>query len=413
MTERVLIWRDAPFWLEHAERHAAHCVVVAKSDPRLIAYFTSAEKQAAGIRTPVKPGRYLTRYFSDVLTAKEIAYYAAWQSSGAQPAEADTGPAVLFAHTADEIEHVYTHGPQSCMAHDARYYDSPFHPVRVYGAGDLAIAYLADPDDPSRNIARTLCRPSHKVFGRLYPTENPDLQEALRAALVALGYQPCQLNNGMDGARMRRVSHDDDDECFVMPYLDYPAAGFDDDGEHLILRTGSAEYDADRTNGWSRDVTPEYDNTCDNCDDGFNDGGGLVYTRAHHDGGGREQFWCDHCIRYSTFRCEGFDETFRDDVAHVEIDGATYTLAWAEDNATYSDYSEEWFIGDSVSMADGDVWSADEFETDGFTCRLDGENYPRAEMHPDAPDVHQDADPADVASLTINDEAQHELALAA
>ena len=83
-----------------------------------------------------------------------------------------------------EIERVYLEGPTSCMSYEAGDEDirESIHPVRVYGAGDLAVAYMRNAR--GKINARTICRPEKKVYGRLYGASG-----RLREALEAQGFK--------------------------------------------------------------------------------------------------------------------------------------------------------------------------------------------------------------------------------
>src|SRR4051812_29879093 len=57
-----------------------HYLHVSANDPKLLAYTADADKGRRNIQTPIKPGKYLAKYFSKVLSAKQIKYYATWQT---------------------------------------------------------------------------------------------------------------------------------------------------------------------------------------------------------------------------------------------------------------------------------------------------------------------------------------------
>ena len=379
-----LVWESEQWWIEHlADMGQYPYWQVKRSDtnPALLAYFQNADKAHRNVWTLIKPGRYLAQHLADYLNPKQIKYWAEWQAKGTQPTDETALPVVHFADTPDEIEQVYVTGPASCMSYEARSFNSPDHPTRIYGAGDLAIAHTVDPEiDPETRghvIARAICWPERKVFGRVYPTidDAEGHAEDLRAALYALGYRSAHecSGTGLDGARMLRIEVDHDH--VVMPFLDAPYPAFDDDGDFLILRRdGSGEFQGTNTEGTAR-LTPEYEYTCEHCAEGFNDGGSTVYLSCASDGGHHSQDWCECCTSNSTFTCEGFSEIFSDDVESAEWNGDTYTAAWLDANTFISDFSGDRF-GDSeaVSMVNGDTWSYDEFNRHGQV--LDGENWP-------------------------------------
>ena len=211
-----LPWHEAPWYLgaPAQDDHFAH---VSKDRDGMVAFTLDATKGAADIQTRIKPGRYLTRYFSDVLSWREIEEFAQ------EFAGLHENNELLFAHTSDEIEQVYLDGPSSCMSKPARHYDSPIHPVRVYGAGDLAVAYIKSGDSIG---ARVLCWPAKKLYSRIYGDDC-----RLRPLLDAAGYDHGELY----GARMLRIEADHGG--FVVPYLDgCNSAG--DNGEYLVISSG-------------------------------------------------------------------------------------------------------------------------------------------------------------------------------
>jgi hypothetical protein len=402
-----LVWENEPWWVSYREQtlliHPWSRVRRSAINPALLAYYARADKAEQDLWTQIKPGRYLTSELSSWLTPKQIKYWAEWQAKGVQPTEID-GPAavVLFATTPDDIEVVYINGPASCMSSLAGCYGSTKHPVRVYGAGDLAIAYL--PDDPKADspednvIARAICWPERKVFGRVYPTiDTEGYAETLRTALHALGYRSAhEVDKGLDGARMLRI---DEEDGVTMPYLDSPYQTFDDRGDYLILRR-SGEYGGTETNGVAC-FEPEYEHTCERCEEDFNDGGGTVYLQCAHNGGQRSAYWCDSCIISDTFTCYGFNEVFsHDEVTWGTWEGESYTQAWLDDNTFISDFSGDRISNDDmVKMHNGDCWSDDEFDRHGLI--LDDENWPSddAENKLDLRAAHNDADQMELVTL--------------
>jgi hypothetical protein len=128
----------------------------------------------------------------------------------------DNPVVVEFARTPDDIEAVYTwgkptingrHFPTSCMSYGPEHFESGIHPVRVYGAGDLAVAFIHN-STKERIVARCLCWPERLRHGIIYGADLP-----LRHMLEALGY----TRGSMRGARLLKIPYDGG---FVMPYID-------------------------------------------------------------------------------------------------------------------------------------------------------------------------------------------------
>jgi hypothetical protein len=300
------------FHYPHISVHEAHMLAFTEND----------EKGVRDIQKRMKAGRYLKQFFGDKLNElygdKEanaiIARMAAQFGHLAMPDE------VKFATTPDEIERVYTNGPTSCMSHSECDYSSDQHPVRVFGAGDLAVAYI---EREGRGItARALCWPERKVWVRIYGDEHR-LAPALRYQGFSQGGNDC-----LDGAKLLKIKQG---RAFVMPYIDYhDCAG--PDGEFLVI--GQGDLPTQNTNGLTADsyrcVACETDLTNDN------------YV-AHGD------VFCEDCFNERYFYCDrNGDLTSRDD---------------------------------EVCMEHGESWSQYAFDEHGFTCDQSGGNWPNTKHY--------------------------------
>ena len=77
------------------------------------------------------------------------------------------GLGIQFTDTPDGFERVYAESSvRSCMGHDAGHFQSPFHPVRIYAAGDLELAYHTD--EWGGIDGRGICRKGTKHYVRWY-----------------------------------------------------------------------------------------------------------------------------------------------------------------------------------------------------------------------------------------------------
>lgn len=275
-----------------------------------------------GRRVSTKPGRYLKKFFPDLdhqrLATKWAAEFA--------PVE------VQFAKTPDEIEEVYLEGPSSCMAHSAGHYYGPCHPVRAYGAGDLAIAYIVRDDNIT---GRALVWPEKKVYSRLYGDEI-----RLKHALELLGYHEDEDETGFLGARL--LSIDAGRYGLVIPYMDNYDR-FNDDGTYLTVASNGRIY-SQNENGVSDpdgEDEPEYDYTCDLYHEGCDN---VEQVVVYFNGTTKTtQYWCDHAVDHHSIYCEYLGENFRS--------------------------------SDGVRMADGEIWSPCRFKAQG-TTDADGRNIP-------------------------------------
>jgi hypothetical protein len=262
-TYTALPWVEET-WFKNGHDMLEHFVHVSLKDKRRVSYTESAAKGRADRQTaPMNVGRYFTRFkaeygLDDTDIAELSARYAAVHGGEWE---------LEFARTPDEIEAAYTSGkpgsdgrysPTSCMSYGAGEYKSHVHPVRVYGAGDLAVAFLCDPDDRERIVARALCWPDKKIYGTVYGNE-----AALEWKLASVGYEKGEFL----GARLLKIPHG---RTYVMPYID-DIADIGDIGEFFVI---GGNLDATGTDGLLDNAQR---NVCENCyaecdDDNYEDG---------------------------------------------------------------------------------------------------------------------------------------------
>src|SRR5690606_27842175 len=257
-------WRESDYWALHYPRPSKH-------DPSKIAFTPSEEWGHADRQLRMRPGKYLARYFGDVLTAEEIrTYVSKWDAAFAPRA-------LRFARTADEIEHVYVNGPHSCMAHSVEgAFSSHCHPTRVYADGDLQLAYITGADDDDI-VGRALVWPDKMVHGRVYG----DI-ERMEHALESAGY----VRGSLVGARIGKIENRGGG--YVMPYLD-DGGYVEDDGDYFVISDHGIP--ADNTNGLAG-AGP----VCSNCGD---------YDTHEYGGGGPDGDWlCESCFSEHVGHCE-------------------------------------------------------------------------------------------------------------
>lgn len=420
-----LVWAAEAWWLVEVRRPPLdrHYVRPAPDDPGTLIYTQSVEKGRRDIQTRIRAGRYLGKYFPG-LTEAFRAHMAAWQTADgtASGFKDERRYPLAFADAPDDIVQVYREGPYSCMSEG-----EVAKCVRVYGAGDLAVAYLVDARADGRKVvARALVWPARKVVGRVYPTphhwrrdgfgsheDSESCAEALALRLRAEGYAedgPVHGHTGFDGARLLRLSStgrvvDADARVVVMPYLDgdyrFREADPGEDPAYLRLTTDDCSPRGDSTSGVYRfedvyDDDYDYDDdeddrsVCGRCggriDDGGGDYGGTEVYRGYR---GHVDVWCEHCADGCGFVCHGSDITYADDVSQVVIDGVTYAEEWADDHGAYlgerEPGGEAWFFEadhPSVCLVDGatmrrETWLA----AGGFECAVRGEAYDARGRH--------------------------------
>ncbi len=326
--------------------HFAH---LSTANPGLIAFTDTPEKGEADVQTPMKPGRYLAKFYP-ALAAHEV------RDIQETMPRATT---LYFAVTADEIERVYTSGPHSCMSHPADFFDSPCHPARVYGESDLQLAYIKNTG--GKPVARALVWPLKKRFGRAYGHEALLVQQLERE-----GYK----RGSLGGARIRRIDAGEDNDSVVMPYIDDCGSfGLID---HSWLCIGGA-YDGASTNGVARLISKT---TCDRCEE-------LVDDDSTYAVNG--ETWCKSCRDSSAFTSEFSGDDFPDD-DRVDVltrgsDGRQTSQAWStserDDHATYCDGSNEWYATSQfkfVQLANGETWVDSHFAEHGKPADLAADN---------------------------------------
>lgn len=317
------------------------------SKPGMIAFYESVAKAEAQRETITKVGRFLTR-FRPELSQDDIRKLA-------EQYQAEQSQNVLaFATTEDEIEEVYVNGPNSCLAGNARKFDSSMHPARVYAAGDLAIAHIG-------TDSRVLCWPEKKIYGRIYGNTE-SRRDTLENALKDIGYS---YDPGrFCGAKLLLV---EDKDSYVMPYLDNSLEVEERNGYFIIVRDGIA---ADSANGLlptrncsvcgdSTGGSDDYDDMCESCygDHSYCD---RCEELTHHDDTtyleGPDLTLCQHCLSQSCTRCESCEEYVEDKEITEAISGTNRTENYCSDCA--SDHAipcatcDDYVLNSSAVLAD-------------------------------------------------------------
>jgi len=246
------VWFGASWYVERFEdiKTFAH---VDPENPEMILFFENREKLSKGRTTAIKPGKFLKKFFSDVLSEDDI---LKWTDKHKEQYVDVAG--LSWARTPEEISAVYqmdaTFG--SCMQHKmtpvpGRNYntggwplDLPVHPTAVYGAGDLSLAYL---HKGNRLLGRALVWEEKGLVGRVYG----DIV-GIRSALKKYGISTDsdQYNyDTFEGARLLKVEYpwpepdNDNGHIFrgqprvVAPYIDGKVDGLapSDCGEYFII----------------------------------------------------------------------------------------------------------------------------------------------------------------------------------
>ncbi len=286
-------WENEPWAKAFMKGTPYHFVHMSMDKTGMVAYTESPEKGRDDVQKRMRPGRYLSRFFPHALTQETIRYWACKVSLLSGESQE-----FKIAMTPDEIQHVYTHGPHSCMANDACHYQSSEHPTRMYGAGDLGVAYI---ERESSIAARVLVWPDKKIWGKPYG-DGGVYMDQLKDLLGKEGYESGERHEQWKGARLIRVETRDG---FIAPYLDVGGSTLTDKGEYLEISL-HGEIDAQSENG----VTGPRD-TCDGCSEPYN---------AEEEGGCLEDYnYCQSCYETRAVYCEDCESTIhRDDVIYLE-----------------------------------------------------------------------------------------------
>jgi hypothetical protein len=300
--------------------HYAH---VSRDNSTRIAFTESPTKGLQDIQTRMKPGKYLAKFYPDIpepernRLAMVIAKYDEFELN--------------FAHTEDEIEHVYTTGPRSCMSHSAGDLAAPVHPSRVYASPDLAVAYIVRDD---RITARAVCWPDKLRYSNIYGD-----RDRLGDELDELGY----TQDSFDGARLLRIPVEAHRGVFVCPYID-SHANVRDDGEYLVIDDDDGDLCAQHTNG----LTGEIGEECAHCEECHHPASMMHVRTSYHSYGTISL--CESCFSDDAFECAGSHDYFTNAAENM------------------------------VSMEDGRYgWHIEHFNQHGFECPHTGENYPTSD----------------------------------
>jgi hypothetical protein len=328
---RVPWWRES--WYDQSDTAKNHFAHLSVKQPGRIAYTESVEKGLADKQTPIKPGKYLAKYFGDILSKPRIAELSAMVTIG------DNLEGVQIARTADEIERVYTNGPSSCMAYNASHYNGHCHPVRVYGDSDISLAYTVEHGDI---VARVLIWESEKIMSTVYPTRGHqgDIDKAadLYGHMLNKGY----TRDSFEGAKIQKIE-DNNYNGYILPYFDNDK-GVNDNGDSFVITNSCAEYTADSEHGVS-----ESGYSCCACGDSVSEEG--CYYSDHGDGP-----YCSECYseRYGTCEhCETYD-ICREDLHYVESVSKDVCDSCLSSDFVYCDDCNEYYETDDTVTLEPD-----------------------------------------------------------
>lgn len=389
-------------WYQQSEYAALHFVHVSENQPGKLAYTSTPDKGREDRQTVMNPGRYLREYFSDVLADHEIEELA-----NRFVREHGAGFELRLAKSGEEIADSYRAAHLgSCMHFGSNGYNSSVHPCTVYGAGDIECATAWNDGEC---VARCLIwrkDDGETLVGRIYGHI-----EAMQSALKTIGVDTENTDSHydeLDGARLQKIMNGSE---YVIPYID-SSQHAKDCGNYLVIDSyGEIDSHVSHDTGG----LSGHHFICDRCEDGIDEHESYpVITQW-----GTEQY-CENCNCYHTFYCENTEEYYSDsDFTSIHVMTRHGFETWCEErtegDSFYCEYTHEYYdhnyysgvtVHDSngletgyacvekcdditlcdnsgeyyeqcatVELENGEIWGADIFESEGFTCKSNGLNY--------------------------------------
>lgn len=342
------VWVDTP-WFQNSPYRVLHYLHGSTKIEGNVAYAESVEKAQADRYITTKPGRYLAKFFGDVLSEREIKEWADKQVAASKPA------VVRWADTEEDMIRAINKGPSdSCMSAGFRsgrgdgesWFNGHVHPAAIYATPDITIAYLEDHD--GKIVARAICNKNTQKVARCYGDAR-----RLVPALEALGWE--QRAGALEGCRVRKIVNRKGsrygDTSYIMAYVDagigsgggslgYKDAG---DGEHWVLT--ESHRDGNTYEGFDHDgvTSNEAECTCEMCGEGMDEDDSYHIEST-------EQTVCEHC-RDRNFvyamgrRYEDWHPT--DDC--IEVDGSWYVSEYASNHDIGEcEVRNEWYHMDDL-----------------------------------------------------------------
>jgi hypothetical protein len=360
-------WQAVPWaredWFRDSPYAYLHLLHMSEQNPLIVAYTQSIDKLLANRQTPVKPGRYLTQFFSDVLTETQIKHWAEKVVAATVPCELD----YIGSNDREGWIKVYAvpmeSGDMSCMTGKTS--------VGVY-AHDKSVLRLAYITQGGEIRGRAIVREDSKEYVRCYPnTSGVDGQKfhtIMTEMVEAAGY----THGSLMGVRLAKLQYEGDMDKFVMPYLDAGEGRspcLEDDGEYLLV-TKNGYVEGQTQAGY---ITFESETTCDNCgDDAHEDD--LTYVEA------REERVCEHCLEHHYVQAWGRRSQMwvregDTDVIECQSNNEWYLEDYANNHDVYlcEDTGEYWHLDDLVSTSRGYIHTDNAVDLDVEDC--EGNNH--------------------------------------
>ena len=381
-------YTPVPSWFELycKTEHFVHLAQGSTLSDGMLAFTENPTKGQLDLQLKLSVSKYLARY-CDWMPGDKISAIAGKFAADIYTLTIEqTKEAFIFAYEGQEVmseSSTYV----SCMAKRADNYGTPVHPAAVYYTGSrsdsLSIAYIRDPHNPRRVLARALVWPDKETFVRLYGTSET-MRITLREKLEAAGFT---CDDDFSGARLKRIEMDGGSR-FVMPYIDGDCQCVDDHGDYFEI-VGSGEYTATETRGY---IYSSSRYTCDYCGDGMDDDDARDVQGAT---------WCEHCYDLHSFFCERAQETYPNDHDNNEVvtmvqyryndqNRQRMTQTWSQDacdgDAFYCEHTETYYDNRYFTSVDvttrssrgaiiTETWCVEDTREDYFICPDCGEAY--------------------------------------
>lgn len=228
--ERLRCISIYPRWPHHLpgvsewiERIPTHLFAFAgdHGDPTMI-YFTPDERHGREDRKiKMRIARFFRRYVPTI-TDQQAAHVSNQLTAffrDVEPLHVTSDP--------DQIEWVYRNGPRSCMSRTASSYDHKVHPTRSYARAPLAVAYVLNPRQPNRVMARTVVNVDNRHFVRIFGNEATMLKALTKHGFDTQQAQPIKVFDQLCLHTTELAAHPPTDvfntqgnRRFSHPYLD-------------------------------------------------------------------------------------------------------------------------------------------------------------------------------------------------
>jgi hypothetical protein len=331
------VWVDTP-WFQNSPHRLMHYLHGSIKIEGNVAYAESIEKAQADRYITTKPGRYLTKFFADVLSEREIKEWADKQVAASKPA------VVRWADTEQEMIRAINLGPSdSCMSagfHSGReeWFKGHIHPAAIYATPDITVAYLEDHD--GKIVARAVCNATKRYVARCYGDAR-----MLVPALEALGWT--QESGALEDCRIKKIENGNvSRDSYIMAYVD---AGTGSGGGSLGYKdAGDDEY-------WILCESHKQGNT---------------YAGYENNGVTRDEPQCT---------CEMCDEEIDEDGAyHIESAGQTVCESCRDDRFVYAmgRRHEDWYDNDDCIEVDGSYYVTEYVHHHNIgCCEISGDYY--------------------------------------